>query len=263
MSDFLEGLATIGRIFFDGGEMWAAMPQLLKVGLPNTLLLTVGAFTIAVVFGLVLAMARMSRFWVISAPTRLFVDAWRALPAILKILLVGLGLPLAGIAPFGTNSFPYAMIAVGMINAAYICEILRSGIQSVDRGQREAALSLGVPDRTAMRFIIVPQGIRRVLPAMMNQFVITLKETSLVFMLGLSVGQREIFAIGQERAALTGNLSGLTAAGLIYLALVIPLARLVDALDARFREARSEVLDEDAQEIIGEGVLSTPERRTS
>ena len=123
--------------------------------------------------------------------------------------------------------------------AAYIGEILRSGIQSVDPGQLEASRALGFSYSAAMRLVVVPQGIRRVLPALVNQFIALLKASALVYFLGLIAEQRELFQVGRDLNAQTGNLSPLVAAGLFYLILTVPLTHLVNYIDARLRSGRA------------------------
>ena len=122
--------------------------------------------------------------------------------------------------------------------AAYIGEIFRSGIQSVEAGQLEASRALGFSYSSSMRLVVVPQGVRRVLPALVNQFISLLKASSLVYFLGLVASQRELFQVGRDLNAQTGNLSPLVAAGLFYLMLTIPLTHLVNYIDARLRRGR-------------------------
>jgi polar amino acid transport system permease protein len=119
---------------------------------------------------------------------------------------------------------------------AYIGEILRAGLQSVEKGQGEAARALGLSHSKSMRLIVVPQGVRRVLPALVNQFIGIIKDSSLVYFLGLVMTEREIFRIGQEQAVASGNLSPLVAAGIAYLILTVPLTHLVNYIDKRLRE---------------------------
>ncbi|MBW8802193.1 MAG: ABC transporter permease subunit, partial [Streptomyces sp.] len=124
---------------------------------------------------------------------------------------------------------------IGLISAAYLAEIFRSGIQAVPSGQLSAARSLGMSYLTAMRVIVVPQGVRNVLPALAGQFIIDIKESALVYLLGLGLGQRELYFIAQERQAATYNSSALVAAGACYLMLTVPLTFLVNRLDLRLR----------------------------
>ncbi len=232
----MDGLNNLIRTFFDVSEMLHVFPTLITVGLRNTLVLAVFAMLFAVIAGLLLSLLLVSRSLAIRAPAFAYVDIFRGLPAILTIYLVGQGLPIAGIAPFGRSPYPYAIVAIGMIQAAYLGEIFRSGIQSLDRSQMLAARSVGMTHRQAMWLIIIPQAIRNVLPATMNQFIIIVKETSLVYLLGLFTMQRELFSIAQDHAANTGNLSALVAAGIIYCMITVPLTHLVNHVDKRLRE---------------------------
>ena len=133
---------------------------------------------------------------------------------------------------------------------AYIGEILRSGIQSVDAGQLEASRALGFGYPASMRLVVVPQGVRRVLPALMNQFISLLKASSLVYFLGLIASQRELFQVGRDLNAQTGNLSPLVAAGLFYLALTVPLTHLVNYIDRRLSKGKPVAAEIATQEII-------------
>jgi len=124
-------------------------------------------------------------------------------------------------------------------------EIFRSGIQSVEPGQLDASRALGLSYHTAMRMVIIPQGIRRVLPALVNQFIALLKASALVYFLGLIAGQRELFQVGRDLNAQTGSLSPLVAAGVFYLILTIPLTHLVNLVDNRLRHGRAPADPED------------------
>ena len=139
----------------------------------------------------------------------------------------------------GNNPYALGIAALGLMAAAYVGEIFRSGIQSVEPGQLEASRALGFSYSSSMRLVVVPQGIRRVLPALVNQFISLLKASSLVYFLGLVANQRELFQVGRDLNAQTGNLSPLVSAGLFYLVLTIPLTHLVNYIDARLRTGRA------------------------
>jgi polar amino acid transport system permease protein len=238
-------VTNILRTFFNLELMLEAFPTLIIEGLRNTLVLSFGAILVGFVVGLTLAMMAISRRWWVRTPARIYIDIFRGLPAILTIFLVGQGLPIAGFNIFGRSAYPYGILALGLIASAYIAEIFRSGIQSIEKGQMEAARSLGMAYLTAMRLIIVPQGIRRVLPALTNEFIAITKDSSLVFVLGFLLSQRELFRIGQNLAQQTGNLSPLVAAGIVYLMITIPLTRVVNVLDKRLREGRAVQAEEE------------------
>ncbi|MGI9124638.1 MAG: ABC transporter substrate-binding protein/permease [Mycobacterium sp.] len=224
--------------FLDWDLYKKAIPDLIKTGLPNTLILTFCASVIGLILGLVLAVAGISQSRWLRLPARIYTDIFRGLPEVVIILLIGLGIgPLvSGIT--GNNPYPLGIAALGLMAAAYIGEILRSGIQSVEAGQLEASRALGFSYPSSMRLVVVPQGVRRVLPALMNQFISLLKASSLVYFLGLVASQRELFQVGRDLNAQTGNLSPLVAAGLFYLLLTIPLTHLVNYIDNRLRKGR-------------------------
>jgi polar amino acid transport system substrate-binding protein len=238
-------LAQLKAAFFDWDLYRQAIPDLFKTGLPNTLILTVSASIIGVVLGMVLAVAGISRSRWLRWPARVYTDIFRGLPEVVIILLIGLGVgPVVG-GLTGNNPYPLGIAALGLMAAAYVGEIFRSGIQSVEAGQMEAARALGFSYRRSMRLVVVPQGVRRVLPALVNQFISLLKASALVYILGLVAGQRELFQVGRDLNAQTGNLSPLVAAGLFYLALTIPLTHLVNYIDTRLRRGRTVAEPED------------------
>lgn len=231
-------LAQLRDSFFDWEMYRRAIPVLLTTGLPNTLILTNSAIVIGLALGMVLAIAGISHRRWLRWPARVYTDIFRGLPEVVIILLIGMGIgPLVG-GLTNKNPYPLGIAALGLMAAAYIGEILRSGIQSVDAGQLEAARALGFSYTTAMRLVVVPQGIRRVLPALVNQFIGLLKASALVYFLGLIAEQRELFQVGRDLNAQTGSLSPLVAAGLFYLILTIPLTHLVNYIDTRLRRGR-------------------------
>lgn len=231
-------LSQLAASFLDWNLYKQAIPDLFKTGLPNTLILTFAASVIGLVLGMALAVAGISTSRWLRWPARIYTDIFRGLPEVVIILLIGLGIgPVVGQLT-GNNPYPLGIAALGLMAAAYVGEIFRSGIQSVDPGQLEASRALGFSYATSMRLVVIPQGVRRVLPALMNQFISLLKASSLVYFLGLIANQRELFQVGRDLNAQTGNLSPLVAAGLFYLALTIPLTHLVNFIDTRLRRGR-------------------------
>jgi polar amino acid transport system substrate-binding protein len=231
-------LAQLRDSFFDWDIYRQTIPVLLKTGLPNTLILTVSSGVIGLVMGMVLAVAGISHARWLRWPARVYTDIFRGLPEVVIILLIGLGIgPIVG-GLTNNNPYPLGIAALGLISAAYVGEIFRAGIQSVEPGQLEASRALGLSYQTAMRMVVIPQGIRRVLPALVNQFIALLKGSALVYFLGLIAGQRELFQVGRDFNAQTGSLSPLVAAGIFYLLLTIPLTHLVNLVDNRLRRGR-------------------------
>lgn len=241
--------------FFDWDLYKRAFPDLLRTGLPNTLILALSSGIAGTVIGMLLAVAGISRTRWLRWPARVYTDIFRGLPAVVIILLVGLGVGPVVKGLTGSNPYWLGAAALSLLAAAYIGEIFRSGIQSVESGQMEAARALGFSYRRSMALVVIPQGVRRVLPALMNQFISLIKDSSLIYFLGLLVTQRELFAVGRDLNAQTGNLSPLVAAGLFYLALTIPLTHLVNYIDRRLRTGRADTsgtLDDLEQAIVVE-----------
>ena len=234
----MDWLNTIIRTFFDFGAMAEVLPQLLAVGLLNTLIISVAATVIGVVLGMVVAVMGISPSRWLRIPARIYTDLFRGLPAILTILLIGQGFARLSQSIFGPSPYPLGIIALSLIASAYIGEIFRAGIQSVDKGQGEACRALGMSYGKSMALVVIPQGIRRVLPALVNQFIAIVKDSSLVYFLGLLVSERELFRVGQDAAVLSGNLSPLVLAGMFYLIITVPLTNLVNYFDSRFRAGK-------------------------
>ncbi|WP_285726093.1 amino acid ABC transporter permease [Psychromicrobium xiongbiense] len=236
----MDGFQQFLDSFFNFKYMAEVVPDLLFVGLPNTLILALSSGVLGTLLGLLLATMGISRHPVPRWIARIYTDIFRGLPAALIILIISIGLGPVLRPIFGRSPYPLGILALTLMAAAYIGEIFRSGIQSVDKGQMEATRALGFGYGPAMRLIVIPQGIRRVLPALMNQGIVLIKDSSLVFLIGLTAGQREIFRIGQDANSNSGNLSPLVAAGILYLVLTIPLTHLVNYIDNRMRTGKSE-----------------------
>ncbi len=237
-------MEQITRLLFDPDIILGTLPALLAEGLLNTLYLSFSGFGLGFLVGLVLALMGISRRWWVRLPAKVWIDLFRGLPAILVIIYVYFGFTLSGARIFEQRS-SYAILALTLIASAYIAEILRAGIQSIDKGQMEAARSVGMGYLQAMWLVIIPQGIRRVLPPLTNELIALIKDSSLVFVIGMSVGDRELFRIGQQVVQEQGNLSALTAAGLMYVAITVPLTRVINWMDTRLREGKPIAADED------------------
>lgn len=234
----MDLLTILSRTFFDFPSMMEVLPQMLTTGLVNTVIISLAATLLGTLFGLLLALMGISPSRWLRLPARLYTDLFRGLPSILTILLIGQGLARFSYQLFGPTPYPLGIFALSLIASAYMGEIFRAGIQSVERGQMEACRALGMSYGRAMRLVVIPQGIRRVLPAIVNQFIAIIKDSSLVYLLGLMTQQRELFRVGQDAAVLTGNLSPLMLAGLFYLIITVPLTHMVNYVDVRYRTGR-------------------------
>lgn len=247
-------LAQLKDTFFDWSLYRKAFPDLIKTGLPNTLILALVSGVLGTVIGMLLAVAGISRTRWLRWPARVYTDVFRGLPAVVIILIIGLGIGPLVKNITGNNPYWLGVVALALLASAYIGEIFRSGIQSVEPGQLEAARAIGFGYKQAMTLVVIPQGVRRVLPALMNQFIALIKDSSLIYFLGLLATQRELFAVGRDLNAQTGNLSPLVAAGLMYLVLTVPLTHLVNYIDRRLRTGRPvDPTDPVEQTVITEG----------
>ena len=201
-------------------------------GALNTLILAFGGELLGIVIGLTLAMLVLSNRAVIRAPARAYINFFRGTPLLWQLLFISTVM-VVGFGLFKTNPYPVAIIILGLNAGGYSAEVFRAGIQSVERGQLEAARSLGMSYGQAMRFAILPQAIRRVIPPLMNEFVILIKDTSLVAVLGLTFVQRELLAAGRDAVLETGNSTAYLGTALGYLVVTLPLIRLVTWLEGK------------------------------
>jgi polar amino acid transport system permease protein len=229
--------------YFDFGIMRDEFGFVLD-GFWQTLQLSLIAGALSLMWGLVLALLRQlpgKRFAPVRGLTIAYVDAFRGVPLLLVILIIsgsapfvaeGLGLPRSVGIPqwFGkTDPFWYGTLAITLTYGAYMAEVYRAGIVGVPRGQMEAARALGMSHGRAMRHVIVPQAVRRVIPPLLNDFIALMKDTSLVGVIALL----EVVEAGQTVQAETLNSSALTLGALMFLVVTLPLARIVDRYIAR------------------------------
>lgn len=150
-------------------------------GATTTVLLSFFSVIVGVGCGTLMALARLSTNKFLSKAAKVYIDIIRGTPLLVQLYLVYFGLATV----FDLNDFVSGVIAVSVNTTAYIAEIIRSGIQSVDKGQMEAARSMGMPKRMAMRQIILPQAMKNILPAIGNEFATLIKETSIVSLIGI------------------------------------------------------------------------------
>ncbi len=175
--------------------IWDALPNLL-FGAFVTLQLTAISITLGLIFGSLIGIARLSAARPLNLAARVYVDFFRGTPLLVQIFMIYFGIPalvrsLGG--NFSFNQWAAAVMALTLNSAAYLAEIVRAGIQSIDLGQREASQSLGLGPVQTMRYIIFPQAFRRMIPPLGNEFISMLKDTSLVAVIGFE----ELFRRGQ------------------------------------------------------------------
>ena len=208
---------------------WYFLTTLMS-GWPATVSVALGALAFALVFGLVVALMRISVWKVLRWPSTAYVEFFRGTPALVQLFVIYFGFPDWGYQPTPMQA---AIIGLGLNGAAYLSEIYRAGIESIHRGQMEAALALGMTPARAMRYIVLPQAIRTMLPPMTNFAIVLLKDTSIVF----AVGVLEVMALARQLVTETLTSAPIyLMAGAMYLCVTIPMARLAARLE-RQRQA--------------------------
>jgi polar amino acid transport system permease protein len=157
-----------------------------------------------------------------------YTDLFRGFPVILLVYLIGFGIPALQLTGVPTDKVVLGGIALTLAYSAYVSEVYRAGLRSIHRGQRDAALAIGLTERQSLRYVVVPQAIRRVGPPLLNDFISLQKDVALVAILG----PQEAYRIATITAASDFNYTPLLAAALLYLLITVPLARLLDRWDA-------------------------------
>ena len=207
-------------------------------GVPVTVGVTLIAMVTGVVLGLVLALMKMSRIKVLTALASLYIEIIRGTPLIVQALIMAYGLPQLLQSSGISFRWPYliipAVIVCGLNSAAYVAEVIRSGIQSVDRGQVEAGRSLGLNSRTTMMKIVLPQAFKNVAPAIFNEFIALLKETSIAGYVGI----QDLTKGGDIIRSITYDaFMPLFLVAAIYLVLVILLTMCLSKLERRLHQS--------------------------
>ncbi|MFN8162761.1 MAG: amino acid ABC transporter permease [Solirubrobacterales bacterium] len=226
--------------YFDFNLMGSHFGEVLN-GFWLTILLSLIGGALALTWGLTLALLRQLPGKPL-APVRFltigYIDVFRGIPMLMIILLISGSLPFLTILPksiripewFGEpDPFWYGVMAITITYGAYMAEVYRAGIEAVPRGQMEAARSLGMSHRQAMRNVIVPQAVRKVFAPLLNDFIALMKDTTLVSVIALN----EVALVGRNIQSETFNSSALTLGAVMFLVVTLPLARLVDKLISR------------------------------
>lgn len=239
-----DGLQDVGDTFFSWEHIRESFPDVAE-GFWLNIQIFVIAEALVLVWGLVVATMRRSQGRA-SAPLRWFavvyVDVFRGLPAIITIYLVGFGLPLTSlpvvsnpdlsidIGPIHLDQLAcLGILALTLVYGAYVAEVFRSGIESIHWSQDAAARGIGLSRGQSLRFVVVPQAIRRVVPPLMNDFIGLQKDTALLNLLGVLEG----FNIARIYAGNSFNLSAVTGLGICFLVITIPMTRFADYLVKR------------------------------
>ncbi|MDD6636550.1 MAG: amino acid ABC transporter permease, partial [Coriobacteriaceae bacterium] len=195
-----------------------------------SLLLCAIGFPLAVVFGLAFSFAKISPYRILHGIAGLYTGVVRGTPLFLQIYIAFFGLPMLGL---NLNPYLVAIFVLAFNSGAYLCEIFRAGIQSIHKGQFEAARSLGMNAVTTMFSVIIPQTIRRVIPTATSEFILLYKDTSLL----AAVGVMELMLFSKSVVANTGSMTPYIVAACFYLLVTVPLIRFVTNLENKLAAA--------------------------
>lgn len=235
--DKLVAFSEIGWNFENKGEIMnfdfdlivRSIP-ILMMGAAVTLQITLLSVGFGLLIGMFAGMARLSKVWAIKALATIYVDFIRGTPLLVQIFIIYFALPLV----LGQRIDPFiaAITACSVNSGAYVAEIFRAGIQSIDQGQMEAGRSLGMSWSQTMRYVILPQAFKRIIPPLGNEFIAMLKDSSLVSVIGFE----ELTRRGQLIIARTyGSFEIWLTVAFIYLVMTLTISRLVDYLERRYK----------------------------
>ncbi|MDQ3691368.1 MAG: amino acid ABC transporter permease [Chloroflexota bacterium] len=230
------GWDQVQRQFFDGENFARSAPGIIAKFEVNVRLFLI-AEALILVFGLVLAVLRglpSPVFYPIRLIATVWVDLFRALPGVLVIYVFGFGIPGLRIPGVPNDPFFWGVVALTLVYSSYVSEVYRAGIESVHPSQAAAARSLGLSQSQALRFVVLPQAVRRVIPPLLNDFIGLQKDTVLVSFIGVV----EIFRQSQIRSSASFDFTPYMVTALVFLVVTIPLARVTDWLVARERDKR-------------------------
>ena len=235
----LADWAVVADKYFDLERAREQFPEIITIAAKNTLIYTVLSFIGGVVPGLSMALLRLSSIRPYRWFAATYIEIFRGLPALLTIIFVGFIGPIA-------LKFQYpeilgvpsgGIVALSLVAGAYLAETIRAGIEAVPRGQVEAARSLGMTHIQTLRWVVIPQAFRVVIPPLTNELVLLLKDTALLSVLGTTIESKELTQFGRSNAQ-DFNGTSLVVAGAMYLAITIPLTRLVAILERRSKATR-------------------------
>ena len=213
-------------------------PQIITIALKNTIVFTVVSFVGGVVLGVVMALMKLSSVppyrWFATA----YIELFRGLPALLTIFAMAYVIPIALGVQVPGGQVGAGLVGLILVASAYMAEVIRAGIEAVPKGQAEAARSLGMSPTRTMLSVILPQGFRIIIPPMTNEFVLLLKDTSLLFIAGSTVFTKELTTFARDGLSVNSNGTTLVMAAMLYLLITIPLTRLVAVLERKLAKTR-------------------------
>ncbi|WP_309071591.1 amino acid ABC transporter permease [Arthrobacter sp.] len=224
--------------FFNLDVAAEAFPTIVTEAAKNTVIYTVIAFIGGMIGGLILALMKLSPVgpyrWVATA----YIELFRGLPALLVIFGFAFAVPIAFSWRPPGGSTGAGLIALIVVSSAYIAETIRAGIEAVPKGQVEAARSLGMRPSWTLVSVVLPQAFRIITPPLTNELVILIKDTSLLFIAGMALGDRELTTFARDTVSSQANSTPLVLAALLYLVITLPLTQLVAKLERHNKRGR-------------------------
>ncbi|WP_228122446.1 amino acid ABC transporter permease [Saccharothrix syringae] len=230
------GWPRVRRSFFDPEIAWRSLPAVLEgLWLNLRVLVVCGAAILVLALGVAALRTLRGPVWFpLRALATAYVDLFRGLPLIILLYLVGFGLPALRLTGVPNDPVVLGGVALVLAYTAYVAEVFRAGIESVHPSQVAAARSLGLGPRKTMRLVVLPQAVRRVMPALLNDFVALQKDCGLISVLGAVDAVRA----AQIEQARSFNFTPYVVAGLLFVLLAVPTARCADALGRRVDRRR-------------------------
>lgn len=228
------GWPAVQESFLNAEVFRETLPGLLNAFIVNIQLFMI-AEVLVLILGLVLAIMRSASgpvFLPFRVMSTVYTDVFRAIPGVLVIFVLGFGIPGLGLIDPRTDQRLFGILALTLVYSAYVSEVYRAGLESIHPSQEAAARSLGLTRLQSLRYVIVPQAVRRVIPPLLNDFIGLQKDTVLVSFIGVV----EIFRYSQIASAATYNFTPYVAVALVFIVVTIPLIHVVDWLVARDRD---------------------------
>ncbi|MBJ8005640.1 MULTISPECIES: amino acid ABC transporter permease [Bacillus cereus group] len=215
----------------DFSAITPSIPYILK-GLEVTLKIVAASAVVGFILGTLLALCKIARIRVLNIAADIYTSIFRGTPLVLQLMIIYFGVP--QMIGYEIPAFLAAVLAFSLNSGAYMSEVIRAGIQAVDKGQTEAAMALGIPYSKMMKNIIFPQALKNILPALVNEFATLTKESAVVTVIGATDLMRRAYIVGGETFK---YLEPLLFVGLIYYILVIILTLIGKAIEGRMKKS--------------------------
>ncbi len=228
---------SLANQFLNGDVALQMWPSVITTAFVNTLFYTIASFIFGTILAVVFALLKMAGGpfgWFATA----YIELFRGIPALLTLFAVGYMVPIAFGVTVPGGARGAGILGLTLITSAYMAEVLRAGIQAVPAGQREAARSLGMTNMQTMTWVVLPQGFRIVIPPITNELVMLLKDSSLLYILGFAINEKELTTFARDGLTTYANATPLIVSAVLYLVITLPLTWLVGKLEKKLDPKR-------------------------